>query len=123
MAILACACILPGLQNKKQKWAIILIVFVASYSLYSILGSSDHLMEYYSSSNQAILEKVQTARPLFAELAKQEIKLRLRLEEEPNDKVAQCKLYNVLSLRALETGDIELSQRYKQQAQSICSNQ
>lgn len=121
LLILACLCIWPGLSNIKQRIMNSLYIVVFAYGLYFYLGQSQHLKYYYSPEFSEIQTKLALIRPMFAELAKKEVRLRLRLIEKPDDLSTQCQLYDTLAIRALQTGDETLALRYRQQAQTLCN--
>ncbi len=120
MVLISYLCILPWLiKSPINKLVIALIAIFTplfSYLSYHYLGYSSKLDEYYSENALAEREKQLEIRPLLAELNKDEVRLVLHLEEFPDDVMTKCKLMDILAIRALQSGDKSLADRYWQEA-------
>lgn len=129
MIAVAFMCVLPWLlrsfhsncnSNCKEKSYLLIAIMVFipgfSYLMYNQLGHSSEIDAYYSEASLKVRARRLEIRPLLSELGKEEVRLRLRLEEFPNDIMVQCKLLDLLAIRALQAGDRDLADRYWQEA-------
>ncbi len=112
--LLLCAFIfiLPWVKSWRFGLSIALFVGLTTYGLYSKLGYGSYLKHYYSEDEQILRSKQDDFRELLAEFRKQEFRLKLRLEENPNDLDAEWRLLDLLSIKALQHGDITLAKDY-----------
>lgn len=116
MVLVALFTVLPWIPSKKLKTFICLFISTFSYGLYLHYGYASKIHDYYASENRQARAKLLEIRPLVAILSKHEIKLRMRLEEVPEDRMAKCQLWDVLAIRALQGGDPNLADRYWEEA-------
>lgn len=116
LLLLALVFFLPWMRSWRLSLFLIFVISLTSYGLYVHWGSSQYLAHYYSKDEQLYRVKQQDFQLLLAEFQKQEFRLRLRLEHDPNDRDAEWRLLDLLAIKALQDGDRKLAVQYWQSA-------
>ena len=101
LLLISFAFILPWLRVSVAMLLVGGVLAISSYGLYLIWGSPQQLTQYYSISAQFSRIKQAEVRELLADFRKEEYRLRVRLEKDPNDQDAQWRLLDVLAIKAL----------------------
>ncbi len=116
--LLGCAFlfVLPGLRNWRIRILVAMIIAGVIYGLYFQWGNSQRLKVYYSKEDQVLREQQIAFRPMLTEFKKEEFRLRLRLEENPNDNDAEWRLLDLLAIKAITNKEHKLAERYWQAA-------
>lgn len=112
LLILALGFFLPWLRSWRLSLFLICVIFASSYGLYIYWGSSRYLPHYYSKEEQLYRLKQTDFQLLLAEFRKEEFRLRLRLERDPNDIDAEWRLLDLLAIKALQDGNRSLAVQY-----------
>lgn len=122
LAVFALAFFLPWVRHWRLSVFLSFFLSLSSLCLYLSWGSSRYLGHYYSDNQPVDLEKQRQLRSLLTEFRKQEFRLRYRLEENPKDKDAEWRLYDLLAIKALESGEKALARQYWEQAIQVIPN-
>ena len=101
LALVAQAFFLPWVKQVKVSMLLALGFLGTAYGLYAYWGNSHHLSQYYSEKEKNFREHQPALRALLTEFKKEEYRLRLRLEENANDKEALEQLKELLKVKAL----------------------
>jgi hypothetical protein len=102
LSLSALCFIIPWVSSQKGKLFFILILGIGSYGLYHVWGSSSHLKNYYDEESIRMRANLKRIQPLLNEFKKQEISLKMHLEEFPEDALAECRLLDILAIKALQ---------------------
>lgn len=116
LTLITILCLWPWYRNIKFHFLFILFFCISSYALYFYYGSSLLLSDYYSKDSQKARIQLLSIRPNLSLLLKQEVSLRLRLEDFPEDTVTECQLLDILAMRALQQGEHQLALQYWQKS-------
>lgn len=116
LLILALGFFLPWLRSWRLSLFLICVIFASSYGLYIYWGSSRYLPHYYSKEEQLYRLRQTEFQLLLAEFRKEEFRLRLRLERDPNDVDAEWRLLDLLAIKALQDGNRQLAVQYWESA-------
>jgi hypothetical protein len=112
LLLLALGFVLPRLHSFRAGVLVTLGLAAVTYSLYGQWGSSSHLDQYYSKEEDLYRTKQFEFRKLLTEFKKQEFRLRLRIEEDPDDHEAQWQLFDLLAIKALQNREYEQAMAY-----------
>src|SRR5258708_32115326 len=104
LLLLVCAFwfVLPWLRSLQDSIFIFFIISLIAYGLYFNLGNARYLSAYYSQDEKLLRLRQVEFRQLLAEFRKEEFRLKLRLEENPNDLDAEWRLLDLLGIKALQ---------------------
>lgn len=118
--LILCLCalcfILPWVPSIKMRFAYIIFLVIGSYALYHAFGSASHLKDYCSEESTRMRANLTRIQPLLTEFKKQEIKLKMHLEEFPNDALAECQLLDIMAIKALQNQQRQEAIKYWEQA-------
>lgn len=112
LCLIAIAILIPWLKINFKSLTLFALILTFSYGLYYLLGASQHLLEYYSLQEQKNRVQMQRIRPLMLALKKQEFRLRFHLQDNPQDSLAQSQLLELLSIQAMQAGDLNLAKEF-----------
>lgn len=112
LLICALICILPWLPNLRLKILTGFLIFFTAYGFYYHLGRSASLPSYYALEKNLQGIKQSEFRSLLIEFKKQEYRLRVRLEDNPEDIDAEWQLLDVLAIKALQNSDYARAVQY-----------
>jgi cytochrome c-type biogenesis protein CcmH/NrfG len=112
----ASAFILPWLPQKRARLCFVLFLIMFTFGCYYYFGSSQQLTSYYVTLVEFPKQKISNVQKLFTEFKKYEFKLRQRLEDNPKDIDAEWRLLDVLAIKALQNGELELAKAYWENA-------
>lgn len=112
--MLGCACLfaLPWIGIGRAAICVVLCIYGVAYGLYARWGSSHYLTSYYSTQEKQQRAQQRVFRPLWIAFRKEEFRLRLRLEENPQDIDAEWRLLDLLAIKAINQGDIKIAREY-----------
>ncbi len=116
LLIIAFGCFVPWIRAWRLSLVLMGLFSIVSYGLYTHWGSHQHLAHYYSSEEEAYRLKQAEFQILLAEFRKEEFRLRLRLEQNPQDIAAEWRLLDLLGIKALQNGDAKLAVQYWESA-------
>lgn len=116
LLLLAFGFFLPWMRSWRLSVFLIFVLSLSSYGLYVYWGSSRYLPHYYSKEEQLYRIKQTDFQLLLAEFRKEEFRLRLRLENNPNDIDAEWRLLDLLAIKALQNNDRKLAIQYWESA-------
>jgi hypothetical protein len=101
LGVIAQAFFLPWVKQPALRVMMMTVFLGSAYGLYFYWGSSTFLPQYYSEKETAFRKRQPELRILLTEFKKEEYRLRLRLEENPNDKEVLKQLTELLKIKAL----------------------
>ena len=111
LTLVAIGFFLPWIGSRKLAVMIVVLFSTIVYGLYTHWGSSQLLGSYYSGEDLKVHGKEAKLRRLMTEFKKQEYRLRLRLEENPEEMDAKWRLLDLLAIKALLEGNPDLARQ------------